>query len=410
MSGLARCLTFIIRLPFYVLALALMTWAVYLFLSALHFCTPLLGLSWIFNHTYSTPGKVLYGLLIVSLLWPFAIFISMVFVYLGQLISYGFTVMFKLLPTLHNNIGNEQTVYFDDPSVAKQYALNNGYETITGASEEARRSVFLQGNEEYITPVVKGLVCGQAFQWYKTTYDVYAVEFPTKVFSHCYVRTNFSEEVSGVQAGAITGTLPIRLEADFGKYFTVYARDADQSSVRTILTPDVMLAILESVPRASIEFLQSTMFIQMKAATTIVGADANLQILKSVIKEVSEQQLSGLKVAQTRFIHRRTSINMGLLGDTSTIVILKLFGFTVLGLVSAGLVANIPVIGHILFLVSILVVLVSMIIIIIIILSLIYGYVLYQAVHFLKSIVVSYRISSLAKAYQRSYVGSTEVS
>ncbi len=183
----------------------------------------------------------------------------------------------------------------------------------------------------------------------------------------------------------------------------MYAPDTSQVAVRTILTPDVMLTILESIPEADIEIFGGKMFIQFNFVKSEEAADVNIHAIAPVIKQVIEQQPTYAERIEERFKRSRYSAFIDKITDNLAAAILASYVFTSLFYVVVLFVAFIPFIGKYLLVVGVVLLGISICITVLSTLILFYGFIVLKAIHKPKRIVYSYRASVLMKSYRRDY-------
>lgn len=395
-------LTGAIYLPFWLVATFIAAYALAGLLVAAHVMEPVLGLEWLQAHTRSPLAQALSVGFILAFAWPALFTIAIGIMFVGSIAAA--VVVHYWLKYRSSNRGDEtaQQLDFDQPKQVAAFVASRNLTAAPPVTKSMQLSAFLRGGAERIEPVGAGMLHDRPFSWYTgQNGHVFVVDLGDKAYTHCLVRTNLLPETEGFLSGKINHTVPMRLEGDFGNYFTVHAAQHDESNVRFILTPDVMLSILENLPLAYIELLDTTMYVLVPEIATKEAADETLAALVPVSRQIIEQRPTTSHETGTGFRSDRWSI--GKLADKSTITLLTLFGLMFIALLAGSLIAELGAIGDavskLFFGIAILLVILQFILAS----FMAYSFVFHTAVHYFRRTALTFKAGLLIKHYRLRY-------
>ena len=116
--------------------------------------------------------------------------------------------------------------------------------------------LFSAHRDDPVTLLLSGQVGGLPFTWYALgsgggDYDIVRLMLPEFV-PHTIINSHIGDAES-LLPDKLSDIHPIKLEADAGKYLSIYTPESEQVEALQVLSPDVLLAMLEKTPLTDIE-------------------------------------------------------------------------------------------------------------------------------------------------------------
>lgn len=239
--------------------------------------------------SYATRGRFIFLAVYLVIAFPVLLLIGLTLAFLYVVFVIGLAeLVVGYLTRLSPRIKLPETSAAAADHNYQAAAVANGY-AVPDPKVDEPKPVGLAYTSKEVTKRFSGTINGLPFTCFTTSDEAVALRLTVTQagFKPTIVNSLLDGKTSSLLPLSVQGLQNIRLEGDFGRFFVV--QTADPVSALQLLTPDVMLTIIEKVPGADIECNGDVIDFVFHDADHGALISSRINALSVVIKDVMQQ-------------------------------------------------------------------------------------------------------------------------